>query len=191
MLVIEGGGGAPDQIVFGDHANDFSPTAANDLRDTTAGNRTNVELQLASLGAGAGAQSAKFDFGALRAERYHIKAAIEWAAGIDAGETIRLFLAPSHSATVGTANPGGVSGVKGAYAGYSSNLTDAVQQLMPIGTMRMTAQATATIQIIDVDDFSPPERYGSLVVVNDADDVLHSDDVEMHIVFQPIVAELQ
>ena len=184
--------GTPTQIVFADHATDFNPTAANDLRKTTdASQELDVQLDLTSLGAAAARQSAKFDFGEPRAERYHIRAVLEYAAGIDAGETVRLFLAPSHHATAANANPGNVSGADAAYTGYSSNLADALQHLMPIGTIRLTAQATATVQVVDVDDFTPPERYGSLVVVNDADDAMHNDAVEMHIVFDPIVAELQ
>lgn len=198
LLVVEGGG-TPDQIVFCDHdagagdgGGDFNPTAANDLRDATAGNRTAVQLALASLAAASGQQSVKADLGATRAPEYFVRAAIEYAAGIDAGETVSLYWAPSPVSTAGTANAGGVTGTSAAYAGYAGDsLTDSLEQLIFIGSARMAAKATGTIQIVDVGYFRPPHRYGSLVVVNNADDALHSDDVEMHIVFDPYVPELQ
>ena len=43
----------------------------------------------------------------------------------------------------------------------------------------------------EVGIFSPPERYGSLIVKNESGAAFHSDDVESHIVFDPIVPEIQ
>lgn len=188
ILVAESDG-TPKQLVFGDIAGDFSPTAANDLRDAVAGNRTTVQLILAALAAGR--QSTKFDFGADRARSYNIRAALEFAATPTAGAVVELYLAPSQSATAGTANPGGATGADSAYAGYSANLAASVLQLLPIGVFTPTAQATATVQIAECGVFSPPERYGSLIVVCTSSNDLFSDDVESHIVFDPIVEEVQ
>lgn len=184
-------GGTPDQIVFADHAGDFSPTAANDLRDATSGNRTNVEFNPASLAGGAYYQSDKVDLGSLWAPAYNVRAAIEWVTTVDAAEGISLFWAPSQSATAGTANPGGVSGAKGSYTGYSANAADSSKSLQFIGKTYSTNQGTSTVQIFNVGTFSPPNRYGSLVLRNDADDAFHSDDVEIHVVFDPVVDEVQ
>ena len=39
--------------------------------------------------------------------------------------------------------------------------------------------------------FSPTNRYGQLIVVNNGGDVFEADDVEMHQVMNPIVDESQ
>ena len=181
--------GTPDQIVFCDAAGDFSPTTANDLRDATSGNRTTCQLSLASVADAAARQSAKVDLGAKWARAYMVRIALEYASGVAAGDITRLYWGASQSATAGNGNPGNLSGSDAGYTGYSSNLTDSLYHLQEIGAIRATAQATATIQVADVGIFSPTERYGMLVVV--AGDDLHTDDVEMHVVFDPIVDEVQ
>lgn len=180
--------GTPPQICFADHAGDFAPTTANDLR---VGSPTNVQISLASLADAAGRQSAKVDLGAVRAPRYKVRMACEHAATPTAGNVVELYWAPSGSATAGNGNPGAVSGSDAAYAGYSSNLAASVRQLERIGTMVLTAQATATIQVAECGYFVPGERYGNLVVVNRGGSAFHSDDVEIHVVFDPVFEEIQ
>lgn len=180
----------PPQITFADFATDFSPTAANDLRHASAVD-TQVQLSLASLADAAARQSAKVDLGANRAKEYHVRAAFELAATPTAGDVIELYWAPSQHATAANGNPGGASGADAAYAGYSANLAASVLQLIYIGAFVCTAQATATVQIAEVGVFSPPERYGSLIVKNESNAAFHNDDVESHVVFDPIVPEIQ
>lgn len=189
LLILETGN-TPPQITFCDHGGDFSPTAANDLRHPTATD-TQAQISLASLANAAARQSAKVDLGSLRAERYHVRAAFEIAATPVAGNVIELYWAPSPSATAGIGNPGGVSGADAAYAGYSANLAASVRQLMRVGNFVCTAQATATVQVGEIGVFYPPERYGSLIVKNESGAAFFTDDVEIHIVFTPIVAEVQ
>lgn len=188
-LLLTPNDGTPDQIVFCDAAGDFSPTAANDLRDATAGFRTTCQLSLASVLDAAYRQSAKVDLGAKWAKAYMVRAALEFAAGLAAGDTCYLWWNPSQSSTAANGNNGGCSGSDAAYTGYSSNAADSVFHLEPIGSFRMTAQATATIQVGVVGILCPAHRYGSLVF--QAGDDMHSDDVEIHIVFDPIIEELQ
>lgn len=176
------------QISFADHAGDFSPAAANVLE---SGTPTDVQISLASVADGAARQSAKFDFGATRAEEYTVLAALEFAATPTAGEVIELYLAPSTNSTAANGNPGGVSGSDGAYSGYSSNLADSVKELMLIGLFVNTAQATGTVQKAVCGRFRPPTRYGTLVVKNESGASLHSDDVEMNVVFDPVVSQIQ
>ena len=184
--------GTPKQICFGDHAGDFSPTAANDLRVTSDGSfETDCQLSLASVADSAYRQSAKVDLGEHRASAYMVRAAFEMAATPTAGDVISLYWAPSPVSTAANANPGGVSGSDAAYDGYSSNGDSAVQQLIHIGDFICTVQATATVQVADVGMFMPPERYGSLVVRNESGAAFHSDDVESHVVFDPQVDEFQ
>ena len=184
--------GTPKQICFADHAGDFSPTAANDLRITTDGTfETDCQLSMASVANLAARQSAKVDLGAKWAESYRVRAALEFAATPVAGETVEFYWAPSQASTAANGNPGSVSGGDLAYSGYSSNISDAVKQLELIGVMVVTAQATGTVQVAEVSIFSPAERYGSLVVKNESDAAIHSDDIECNIVFDPIIRESQ
>lgn len=189
--------GTPKQIVLADHAGDFSPTASKDLRKTTDGSQeTDVQITLASLAnsngtSTGGRQSVKFDFGENRAEWYSVRMTTEIASTPTAGSIVEIFLAPSQSATAGVGNPGNVSGTDAAYSGYSSNLDASLAQLMRIGTGVVTSQATGTIQVMECGRFSPPERYGSLVVRNGSGAAFHSDDAEMHITLDPVVVEAQ
>jgi hypothetical protein len=190
-LLITQADGTPKSLVFGDHATDFSPTAANDLRDATAGNRTNVQIITTSLADGAARQSAKGDLGTDFAQAYNVRGAIEFAATPVTGDIVEFYWAPSQASTAANANPGGVAGADSAYAGYSANLSESVLQLEYIGAFVVTVQVTTTVQIAEIGVFSPTERYGTLVIKNESAAAFHSDDVETHIVFDPIVPEVQ
>lgn len=184
--------GTPKQIVFADHATDFSPTAANDLRITTDGSQElDVQMLLESVANGSYWQSAKFDFGSLFADEYDVRAALEFAATPTAGNASSLWLACSHSATAGTGNSGGASGSSSAYTGYSSNAAASVLQLQFIGSLVNTSQATGTIQIMEGRRFRPRSRYASLIFLNGSGAAMHNDSVEMNIVFNPVVIEGQ
>jgi len=67
-----------------------------------------------------------------------------------------------------------------------------VRQLEHIGVGVVTAQATTTVQIIEViGRLYPSERYGSLVILNDSGAAMHSAMAETHIVFDPIFEQVQ
>lgn len=177
------------QISFADHATDFAPAAANSLEQGTP---TDVELDLASVANNAARQSAKFDLGATRSARYNIIAALEFASsGLTNGTIVEFWIGWSPDATAANGNPGGLSGSDAAYAGYSSNLDASVKHLDRVGTMIVTVQATGTVQISQCGMFVPRERYGILVVLQRSGASMHSDDVETHIVFDPITDESQ
>lgn len=184
--------GTPKQICFADHAGDFSPATATDLRASTNGTlETDCQLSLASVADSAYRQSAKVDLDEHRASAYKVRAAFELAATPTAGDVVSLYWAPSPSSTAATANAGGVTGADSAYDGYSSNGDEACRQLDHIGDFVCTVQATATVQVAEIGVFEPTERYGSLVVRNESGAAFHSDDVESHVVFDPIVDEFQ
>jgi hypothetical protein len=142
-------------------------------------------ITLASVANAAARQSVKLDLGATRGLIYRVRAALELAATPTAGNTVDLYWAPSPSGTAGTDNPGGVSGTDAAYAGYSSNLTASLKQLVFIGSFVCTTQTTATVQKAFVGSFVPPNRYGSLVVVNNSGAAIHSSDTNCEIVLTP------
>lgn len=131
-------------------------------------------------------QSAKLDLGATWAQLYCVKANFELAATPTAGAVITLFWAPSTSGTAGTDNPGNCSGTDSSYTGYSNNNLAASKQLMMIGNFVCTAQATATVQSGIVGYFSPPTRYGSLVVRNASGAAMHTSDSNCVIFFEPV-----
>ena len=175
------------QIVFRD-VTDFGPATNVDLRQGTP---TACQLDLTSVANSAARQSDKVDLGANRAPAYEVLAAFELAATPTAGSVIELWWAPSSSGTAAKGNPGGVAGADGAYAGYSSNLADSINQCQFIGDFVCTVQATATIQIGRVGTLIPRFRYGTLVVRNLSGAAFHSDAVESHVVFQPILPQVQ
>lgn len=189
-LLIQEMDDTPPQISFANFAGDFSPTAANDLRK---GADTETELVLLNLADTAAAQSAKADLGEHRAPEYKVRACIEMqVAAATAGAVVEFFWAPSSSATAGTGNPGGVSGAAAAYSGYSSDLADSVKQLEFIGPMVMTDDAVDSIQIAEVGILKATERYGSLVVKNESGQTIcDTDDIEAHVVLDPIIPESQ
>lgn len=191
-ILVQEQDGTPKQIVFADHGGDFGPAAANDLRiSTDGGNEADYDLELASVADDAARQSVKADLGENRAMEYAVRAAFEFAATPTAGETVELYWAPSHSATAGNGNPANVTGADAAYAGYSANLDASLKHLDYIGPFIVTANPTGVIQSSKVAVFSPDQRYGSLVVVDRSGAAFHSDDVESHVVFDPIVPEQQ
>ena len=191
-ILVQEQDGTPKQIVFADHAGDFGPATANDLRISTDGsNEADFDIELANLADDAARQSVKADLGENRAQEYSVRAAFEFAATPTAGQTVELYWAPSHKSAAGSGNPGGVSGTDDDYAGYSANLDASLLQLELIGAFVVTAQATGTVQIGEVAVFAPSERYGSLVVVDRSGATFHSDDVESHVVFDPIIPEQQ
>ena len=193
-LLVTEQDGTPKQIVFGNHAGDFGPAAANDLRISSDGsNETDVELVLLDLADAAAAQSAKADLGANRAQAYRVRACIEMqVAAATAGKVVEFYWSESHHATAANGNAGGCSGAVGAYSGYSADLADAVNQLIPIGSMVMTDDAFDSAQIGTVGRLSPGERYGSLVVKNECGQTIcDTDDIEAHVVLDPIIPETQ
>ena len=176
------------QFSFADHAGDFGPTAANDLEQGTP---INVQLITASVADAAARESAKLDFGAVRAKRYSLMGAVEMAATPVTGDVIELYWCASPDPTAANGNPGYCTGADAAYTGSPATLAEGVAQLIFIGAFVCSADGTAIVQIQQIGVFSPPERYGSLVVKNESGAAFHSDDVETHFVLNPIIDEVQ
>lgn len=177
------------QLSFADHATDFAGGAAKTSLEQAGA--TDVQIDLTSLAAGAGRESAKFDFGATRAREYSLGAALEFAVAPTTGDIVNFYLAPSPDATAANGNPQSIDGVDAAAPSGHSTLAELTATCLHIGTFVVSADATATVQTAYCGKFSPPERHGILIVVNDADQALHSDAVESHVVMNPIVDEVQ
>jgi len=190
-VLIQALDSSPDSITFCDTGGDFNPTTANDLRPGVVD--TECQLSLASVADGAARQSTKVDLGEHRADEYAVRVAFEMAATPTAGDLIEIYWAPSAVSTASDGNPGGVSGSDAAFTGYGT-LSEATPQLHFIGVAVAAAVASSTtpsVQIAEVGTFSPTERYGTLVVKNESGAAFWGDDVESHVVFDPVIPELQ
>jgi hypothetical protein len=143
-------------------------------------------ITMTSVANAAGRQSVKADFGATRARYYDVFADVELAATPTAGNLIDVYLNPSGSATAGTDNLGNCSGTDAAHTGYSSNLAATVPQLIYVGSLVCTAQATSTVQSGYVGRVAIPQRYGSIVVVNNSGAAFHSAATNVRFRFVPV-----
>lgn len=173
------------QILF-NLAGSYSPATLNNLELGTA---TDVAFDLTDVAAAAAEQSAKADLTATRAPEYAVHAALEFATAPVTGETCDFYWAPSVSSTAGQGNPGYCTGATGAYTGTPGTIAEGLAQLMYIGSFVCGADATGTIQCAYIATFAPPCRYGSLVMLNNTSDNLHSDAVEMAVAFTPIIPQ--
>lgn len=169
-------------IVWADIGGDFgdSPVAGT------------VQISLATLAATAAQQGVKVDLGATRAARYDVTMRIEFdAAPASPGNPVSLWWAPSPSGVAGTANPGGVSGTDAAYTGTAGDsLADSIKQLQLVGVLVPTSDAAVVVNQQSF-TFFPISRYGSIVVYNEANQALEGDDIEMSIIFMPVIDEIQ
>ena len=160
--------------------------------NTTLGTRTD-DIDCDGLTAAAARQSVKFDFTALRARQYEVTVTYEIASDPAAGGTVDLYLSPSHSATAAVGNMGLATGADGAYAatgGYT--LAELLTHLQFIGSAPVAVQNDGDgVQVAPVAVFSPTNRYGCLIVVNNASVAFHSDSVEFAVRFAPIIDEVQ
>ncbi len=176
------------QISFGDHAGDFVGGATKTSIEVAG---TDVQLALTGLASGLGRESAKFDFGATRAAAYSILGTLEFATAPETGELFNLYLAPTSNSVAANGNIQSIDGVDAAAPSGHSTLKELIDACMWIGSFMCSADATATVQNMFGGVFSPPERYGILIAVNNTSDDIHSDDIECNIVFNPIVDEIQ
>lgn len=169
----------------------FSP--ADPATDYSVGTPTDVALTLNALASLAGRQSAKADLGATRAARYSVFGCVDFTLETpSATGTIDYYWAPSANATDANANVAGNSGVDAVApdgALGSITLAEFLKQCQFIGSL--TTHDGASVQVGYVGTFSPAERWGQLIVVNNAGDAMEADDVEHHQVLNPLVDEVQ
>lgn len=177
------------QLTFADHATDFVGGAAKTSLEQAGS--TDVQLDLTSVADTAGRESAKVDLGAARAARYSVMATMEFAATPTAGALVELYWAPSPDGTAANGNPMNIDGVDAAAPSGIGTLAELVLVCQLIGKFVCTNDATTAVQTGFVGVFSPAERYGILVVKNESGAAFSSDAVETHIVFNPIIEEIQ
>lgn len=177
------------QITFADHATDFVGGAAKTSLEQAGS--TDVQIDLTSLADGSGRESAKVDLGATRAARYSVMASFEFAATPTSGDLVELYWAPSPDGTATDGNPMNIDGADAAAPSGIGTLAELVRVCQFIGSFICTDDPTTAVQTAWVGTFSPAERYGILIVKNESGAAFHSDAVESHVVFNPIVTEVQ
>lgn len=154
------------------------------------GTRTH-QIDLTGLADGASRQGAKADLGATRSKQYTLTVCVEMAVAPTSKAAIAVYWASSPHATAGTLNPGGCSGADAAYTGTAGDsMDDSLLQLLPLGSISLTADADPTLQIYTVTLF-PQHRYGMPVIDNNGGQALHGDAIEMFVSLTPITPEVQ
>ena len=185
QIKVEAGG----QHIFRD-STDYAPAAANNWEQTGIA-ATFVQIDCTSLADAAGRQSTVADLGATWAGAYSVDAAIEFAATPTAGDVVEVYWSGTPD-SAGSPSPGNTSGSDSAYTGDGGGtLAESVKLMQFIGNFVCTDAATATVQNAHVGVFSPPHRYGNLVIKNESGAAFHSDMVETSFVFNPILDEVQ
>lgn len=169
-----------------------SLSPADAATNLTIGTPTDVALTLASLADGAGRQSAKVDLGANRAESYEIMCSLDWTGETPtAGDTVEFYWAPSTSGTAANGNIFGNSGGDAAApdgAVGSPTLAEFVRACSFLGVH--ICSDDGGVQTSYIGRFYPTSRYGQLIVKNESNDALEADDVENHVVFNPIITNV-
>jgi hypothetical protein len=162
------------------HGDDFNPAGNSSL-----GTAEDYELDLTSLADGAGRQGEKGDLGATRAAGYACFLRWETNTAPAAGTRVDVYWSSSISATAANDNAGGCTGADAAWPA-DSNEDEWALQLMLIGSLVMTNDAT-TIQVGCINPyFTPPTRYGMPVVDNNSGQAHLGDAVEAAFYMVPI-----
>jgi hypothetical protein len=167
-------------VVFAD-TTDYVSTGSNYTRT--------AQIDLTSLASGAARQSDKVDLGSPRAAKYAIFVGVELDVAPTPPVMIEFYWSASNSATAGVGNDGGASGADGAY--HAGEEAEWKAQLLHLGNLSLTADAATTVQRGFIGWFVPPNRYGSLIVVNGSGQAFEGDAVEMYVALVPIVDEAQ
>lgn len=162
---------------------------ADNGTNLTIGTPTDVTCTMSGIADGAGRQSDKADLGASRAEFYEVMASFDWTGETPtAGDMVELYWAPSVSATASVGNIYGNSGADAACpsgAVGSPTLAEFVRACQPIGNFVCSDDAGVQTGFIGV--FSPSSRYGQLIVKNESGDAFEGDNLEHHVVFNPVL----
>lgn len=166
--------------VFAD-VTDFSPTLNGFTRT--------VQLDLTSIANGAARESTKADLGALRARLYAVRVGIEYDVAPVAGTTSEFYWSSSFSVTAAVGNDGDVSGADSAFNAGSED--EFKKQLIFLGSLINTNDLATVVQYQTVGYFTPPHRFGQIIVVNESGQAYEGDAVEMFVALVPILDEVQ
>jgi len=160
------------------------------------GTRTD-QIDCTDLAAGAARQSAKIDFGPNIDLEWVLASVVEWETTpeVAAGETLDFYIGYSSSATPAVGNPANLSGADAAYSGMTGGtLANSLKQLVYLGSQVMDNVINTDMPQVDtaVATFTPRDRYGCLVVFNNAASAaLHSSMANTSFRMTPLVTQIQ
>jgi len=193
ILIQDAAGSSLSPIVFGANASLNPADDATNLTDDVGTDTVDVECGLSAVADGSAVQSAKADLGAVRAPYYNVMASIDWTGETPTdGDVVEFYWAPSTNSTAANGNVAGNSGGDAACPDGALNsitLAEFVKLCVFIGNL--PAHADGGVQTGFVGTFSPPTRYGQLIVKNESGDAFEADEVESHVVLIPLVYESQ
>jgi len=170
-------------IVWAD-TTDYNPAAGVVFKRTH-------QIDLTSLANGAAREGAKADLGAARAKTFSVNVGFEIDVAPTAGTLIDVYWYSSYSATAGLANSGGATGADAAWPA-DGNEDEWAPQLLYIGSLVCTNDAATTVQRACINPaFSPPTRYGGVIVDNNCGQAFEGDAVEMYVALVPNPDESQ
>jgi hypothetical protein len=194
ILIQDAGGSSLSTICFGVDAS-LNPAADNtNWTDDIGTDTCDVVLTLAGVANGAARISSKADLGAIRAEEYALFGCVDFTGETPTqGGTVDYYWAPSTDATAAQGNVAGGAGADadvpdGSMLGSATD-DDVAKFCIFIGSL--VCHDGASVQNGFVGRFSPPTRWGQLMVFNNSGDAFEDDDVENHQVLSPIVREVQ
>lgn len=166
-----------------------SLSPADDGTNLTIGTPTDVTLTLSALADGAGRQSDKFNFGETRAAAYECLGAFDFTGeSPTSGEVIEVYFLPSTHATQANGNVAGNSGADAAAPGGAlGSITLAEFKRQGVFVGNFVCHDGGVVQNGFIGTLVPTSQYGQLLVINESGDALEADNVESHVVLNPIV----
>jgi hypothetical protein len=145
---------------------------------------------------GNGRQGAKGDMGntggsdgTTRARLWDVLFTSSVGVAATAGKEIELWWSPSDSATAGTDNAAG-DVVSGTDATFNTTPDEHTKQLVQIGSLILSNNTGTAIQR-QWFTFSPPQRYGSPVIVNHSGQTLGATATDHTLTFIPREEDIQ
>jgi len=193
ILVQDVAGSSLSPIVFGVDTELDPADDGTNLTDDIGTDTVDVEIDLDAIADTETRQSAKADLGATRALYYNVLASIDFTGETPTdGDAVEFYWAPSTASAAGNGNIDGNSGTDADVpSGVVSGVDDDEFLKHCIFIGNLTCNADGGVVTGYVGRFSPPTRYGQLVVKNESGDAFEADAVESHVVFMPLVNELQ
>jgi hypothetical protein len=159
------------------------------MRQTLGTNSDTAALTMRNLGA-VYQQSAKLDLGANFHQKYNVRLRNKFASGPTAGNTMKVWVGFSSSATAGTDNSGNCTGTNTSYTGYSGgSAAQSVLQLDFVGQLILDANAGPQDGIIG--SFEPRARYCYFVWQNASGQTTYDSDADHQLILDPVDARVE
>jgi hypothetical protein len=139
-----------------------------------------------------GAQSAKTDLTASRAETMLLRAQLAFTTAPTTGGYVSFYVGFSSISTAASGNPANLSGADATYTGYATDAAVAVSQLQFVGIMSVSVTTSTTVpQVADIGVFTPLDQYVMVVALNNTSQPLTTLTTDKSIKIIPLFDEAQ